>query len=148
MKLLMVCLGNICRSPLAQGILESKVPSNFLVDSAGTAAYHIGNPPDHRSVKVASENGIQIQHQRARQFQTTDFEDFDIIYAMDSTNYSDLASLTNNPNHLKKIKLFLDENPGSTLRDVPDPYYGETAEFSEVFKIIEETATLIAKKLM
>ena len=93
-KILMVCLGNICRSPLAEGILQSKVhPEKVFVDSAGTAAYHIGNLPDQRSVEVARAYGINITNQRARKFTVKDFDTFDQIYAMDESNYENILSL-------------------------------------------------------
>ncbi len=90
-RILMVCLGNICRSPLAHGILQSKLnDANFYVDSAGTAAYHIDNQPDYRSIKVAKNNGLDISTQSARQFKVSDFDTFDYIYAMDESNYSNI----------------------------------------------------------
>ena len=86
-KILMVCLGNICRSPLAEGLLASKLPKDkFFIDSAGTGTYHIGKQPDHRSILVAKKHGIDITYQKARQFTSRDFEDFDYIFAMDNTN--------------------------------------------------------------
>ena len=97
-KILMVCLGNICRSPLAQGLLESKVnESKVYTDSAGTAAYHVGNSPDERSIEVAKKHGIYINNQRARKFVIEDFEKFSIIYAMDESNYQNIlkSSITN-----------------------------------------------------
>ena len=94
-KILMVCLGNICRSPLAQGILESKLNSEyFIVDSAGTAAYHVGKNPDPRSVKIAEEHNIDIQNQKARQFCKEDFDNFDFIYVMDHENFTNVTKLT------------------------------------------------------
>lgn len=93
-KILMVCLGNICRSPLAEGILQSKLsPENFTVDSAGTASYHIGKLPDPRSIAVAKKNNIDITHQRCRQFTKNDFDVFDYIYAMDVSNYKNIIRL-------------------------------------------------------
>ena len=93
-KILMVCLGNICRSPLAHGILQSKLPSDkFYVDSAGTANYHVGDSPDHRSISVAKSNGIDISMQRGRQFQISDFDTFDFIFTMDHSNYQNLIKL-------------------------------------------------------
>ena len=93
----MVCLGNICRSPLAEGILQSKLDTNFFsVDSAGTAAYHIGELPDQRSIAVAKKHGIDISNQRARKFDIKDFIEFDVIYAMDKENYQNICSLAKN----------------------------------------------------
>lgn len=145
----MVCLGNICRSPLAHGILESKLNSlDFYIDSAGTAAYHIGNQPDHRSIKVAKQNGIDISHQRARQFKTVDFDTFDYIYAMDSSNFDNIVSLARNQNDIEKVKLFLEENPKVSNKDVPDPYYGDMGDFEYIFDLINTTSDLIASRLL
>ena len=103
MKILMVCLGNICRSPLAEGILKSKTKHlNLIVDSAGTAGYHIGEPPDNRSIEVADKYNINLRSQRARQFSRTDFNQFDIIYAMDTNNYANLIAISNNEEERKK----------------------------------------------
>ena len=98
MRILMVCLGNICRSPLAEGILKHKTSdlNNFIVDSAGTASYHIGSPPDQRSIDIAKKNGIDLSEQRARKFNVSDFDDFDKIYAMDTHNYESIVSLARN----------------------------------------------------
>ncbi|WP_299521961.1 low molecular weight protein-tyrosine-phosphatase [Winogradskyella sp.] len=148
-RILMVCLGNICRSPLAHGILESKLTSNaFYVDSAGTAAYHVGNQPDYRSIKVASKHGIDISTQSARQFKVSDFDTFDHIYAMDASNYTNIISLARNNNDIGKVKLFLEENPSISNKNVPDPYYGDIDDFEYVFDIVEATSTLIARKLI
>ena len=148
MRILMVCLGNICRSPLAQGILESKLPDNYTVGSAGTAAYHVGNPPDSRSIAVAKQFGIDISNQRARQFDPADFENFDKIFAMDKANYTNLRALTNNKTHLDKISLFLDNVKNSDLSEVPDPYYGNESDFLEVFRIINDVTDHIAGQLI
>ena len=108
-RILMVCLGNICRSPLAHGIMQSKLPENhFYVDSAGTAAYHIGNAPDKRSIAVAKKHGLDISSQSARQFKVSDFDTFDFIYAMDQSNYNNIISLARNPNDIEKVRLFLE----------------------------------------
>ena len=147
-KILMVCLGNICRSPLAHGILKSKLPENqYVIDSAGTASYHIGSLPDSRSIEIAKLNSIDITDQRARQFSILDFENFDIIYAMDSSNYSDIISLTKNKNDIGKVKLILEENPNSETKNVPDPYYGGKDGFMNVFNMLEEACTIISDKL-
>ncbi|WP_426430773.1 low molecular weight protein-tyrosine-phosphatase [Winogradskyella sp. HB-48] len=148
-RILMVCLGNICRSPLAHGILESKLNSSkFYVDSAGTAAYHVGHQPDHRSLKVARSNGIDISHQTARQFKTSDFDRFDYIYAMDASNYTNIISLARNNSDIGKVKLFLEENPNISNKNVPDPYYGDMSDFEYVFDLIEATSIIIAKRLL
>ncbi|MFP4845775.1 low molecular weight protein-tyrosine-phosphatase [Winogradskyella sp. PE311] len=147
-NILMVCLGNICRSPLAHGILQSKLPEiNFFVDSAGTAAYHIGNKPDYRSIIVAKEKGIDISSQNARQFKVEDFDKFDYIYAMDHSNYTNIISLARHNKDIGKVYLYLEENRFNTNKNVPDPYYGELEDFKKVFNLIEETSELISKKL-
>ncbi|MBT8245822.1 MAG: low molecular weight phosphotyrosine protein phosphatase [Winogradskyella sp.] len=144
----MVCLGNICRSPLAQGILKSKLPSqNFTIDSAGTAAYHIGNKPDKRSIHIAKVNGLDIALQRARQFSVLDFKNFDIIYAMDSSNYKNILDLAQSKEDEEKVKLILNENPSISDKNVPDPYYGGDSGFEYVFKILNETCDIISDKL-
>lgn len=141
----MVCLGNICRSPLAHGILESKLSSNdFYVDSAGTGDYHIGSPPDERSIKVAKQNGIDISNQRCRQFQVSDFDHFDLIYVMDASNFSNVVKLARNPNDIRKVKLILDsENENSKY--VLDPYYGDHNDFEHIFSILDIACEKIAE---
>jgi protein-tyrosine phosphatase len=147
-RILMVCLGNICRSPLAHGIMESKLPEDhFYVDSAGTAAYHIGNIPDRRSIAVAKKYGLDISTQSARQFTVADFDAFDYIYAMDSSNYNNIISLARNNNDIKKVQLFLDANPSVQNKNMPDPYYGEQDGFEYVYKLVNETCEIIAKAL-
>jgi len=147
-KLLMVCLGNICRSPLAQGILESKLSSkDYLVDSAGTAAYHVGENPDPRSIDIAHQNSIDISKQRARQFTVKDFDDFDIIYAMDQSNFNNIINLARNDKDIAKVKLILDENKFVINKNVPDPYYGGVDGFKEVFELLEESCSNIANSI-
>lgn len=148
-RILMVCLGNICRSPLAHGILESKLnTSKFYVDSAGTAAYHVGHQPDRRSINVARENDIDISHQTARQFKVTDFDRFDYIYAMDASNYTNIINLARNNSDIGKVQLFLEENPDVANKNVPDPYYGDISDFEYVFDLIESTSVSIAKRFL
>jgi protein-tyrosine phosphatase len=146
-KVLMVCLGNICRSPLAEGILKSKTDSDkVFVDSAGTAGYHIGNNPDIRSIAVANKYGIDISGQRCRKFSYSDFAQFDIIYAMDLNNYHDIIAMTNDKNEIEKVKLLLAE-VSTPLTEVPDPYYGGEDGFEKVYKLIDQACSMIAKKL-
>lgn len=146
-KVLMVCLGNICRSPLAEGILKSKVDSNTVfVDSSGTAGYHVGNPPDKRSVAVAKKHGIDISTQKCRQFSKNDFEKFDLIYAMDESNFINILSLANTKKDEKKVRLLLDELDLG-FNEVPDPYYGGVDGFEEVYQIINSACEAIVKKL-
>ncbi|WP_445454052.1 low molecular weight protein-tyrosine-phosphatase [Flavobacterium sp. 25HG05S-40] len=148
-KILMVCLGNICRSPLAEGLLAAKLPKDrFFVDSAGTGAYHIGKQPDKRSVMTAQKHGLDISTQKARQFSSRDFEDFDYIFVMDNTNYDDVIGLAKNEDQKKKVQLILNELfPGDNV-DVPDPYYGLQNGFDMVYEMLDETCTLLSKKLI
>ena len=142
----MVCLGNICRSPLAEGILQSKLDANFFsVDSAGTAAYHIGELPDQRSIAVAKKHGIDISNQKARKFDIKDFIEFDIIYAMDKENYQNICSLAKNKTELQKVKMILDEVNLSQNLSVPDPYYGGDDGFQNVYQLLDEACEKISK---
>jgi len=151
MKILMVCLGNICRSPLAEGIMKAKAIKHGIeleVDSAGTAAYHAGEMPDIRSMEVASRNGIDLSDQRARKFQVADFDRFDKIYAMDRYNFSDLAAKARNGNDSGKIEMILNKtNPGEN-RDVPDPYYGGKDGFDNVYKMLDNACEVIAREIV
>jgi len=147
-RVLMVCLGNICRSPLAEGILKSKVYLHkTFIDSAGTGAYHVGEKPDRRSIAVANDHGIDISDQKARKFSKKDFENFDFIYVMDQSNYDNVVALASDENEKAKVKLILNEVfPGEDL-DVPDPYYGGDFGFKNVYKMLNEACDLIAKKI-
>ena len=146
-KVLMVCLGNICRSPLAEGILKSKINSDLVfVDSAGTGGYHIGNPPDTRSIAVAKKYGINIADQRCRKFSNSDFEEFDIIYVMDKSNYNNVTILATNDTQKQKVKLLLAEISEDTI-EVPDPYYGGDEGFENVYQLIAKACEVIATKL-
>jgi protein-tyrosine phosphatase len=146
-KILMVCLGNICRSPLAEGIMRSKLSNNFIVDSAGTGGWHAGELPDKRSIATAKNKGLDITNQRARQFKISDFESFDYIYVMDNSNYKDVIALAPNEEAKSKVKLILNEIfPGENV-DVPDPYYGGQDGFENVFNMLNEACDVIAGKL-
>ena len=148
MKILMVCLGNICRSPLAEGILAYKTKQlDVEVDSAGTAAYHISELPDKRSIQIADKYNIDLINQRARQFSRADFDKFDIIYAMDTNNLAHLISLAETEKELKKIRLILNEiNPGA-CESVPDPYYGGENGFQNVYNMLNEACDKIVQNL-
>jgi len=146
-KVLMVCLGNICRSPLAEGILKSKVnPDKVFVDSAGTGGFHIGERPDPRSIAVARLYGLDISHQRCRKFIVEDFDNFDIIYAMDRSNYQNILLLADSAYQVKKVKLLLEEASLDSI-EVPDPYYGGELGFENVFKMITTACEIIADRL-
>lgn len=141
----MVCLGNICRSPLAEGILKSKT-KNLEVDSAGTAGYHIGKKPDIRSIDIAKKHDIDLTSQRARQFSTRDFDDFDKIYVMDNDNYSKIISLARNQEDMDKVDLILNEIYPKEYKSVPDPYYGGDEGFQNIYNLLETSCEVIAKK--
>ena len=150
MKILMVCLGNICRSPLAEGIMKAKIEAagkDWTVDSAGTGAWHAGELPDPRSMEVAKKNQIDISDQRARQFITRDFDDFDMIYAMDASNYREILAMANSEEEKEKVKMILNEVYPNENRRVPDPYYGGPSGFDDVFALLDEACTVILEKL-
>ncbi|HMQ44555.1 MAG TPA: low molecular weight protein-tyrosine-phosphatase [Mariniflexile sp.] len=147
-KILMVCLGNICRSPLAEGILRSKLSTNtIVVDSAGTGNYHIGKNPDLRAISIARKHALDISNLKARQFEVSDFDNFDHIYVMDESNYRNLIQLARNDQDKRKIKFIMDEVYPNQNYNVPDPYYGGNDGFESVFKMLDEACTLIAAKL-
>lgn len=148
-KILMVCLGNICRSPLAEGILASKLPKDkFIVDSAGTGNWHVGKQPDTRSIATAKKNGLDISLQKGKHFTPQHFEEFDYIYVMDGSNYDDVLFLAKSEDHKKKVSRILDELfPGDNV-DVPDPYYGLQNGFDMVYEMLDEATDLLAKKLI
>ncbi|MFA7615696.1 MAG: low molecular weight protein-tyrosine-phosphatase [Weeksellaceae bacterium] len=129
-KILMVCLGNICRSPLAEGIMRSKLGDHILIDSAGTGDWHAGEHPDRRAITVAKNHGVDISKLRARQVSLSDFDEFDLIFAMDESNFRNLQNLTSDPNRKSKIKMMLGD------ADVPDPYWGDAADFENVFQLL------------
>jgi len=148
-KILMVCLGNICRSPLAEGILKSKLPeSTFLIDSAGTANYHVGNSPDPRSITVGKKYGIDISNLKGRQFGVNDFDTFDLIYVMDESNYRNVISIARSEHDKSKVKFILNEIYPNQNYDVPDPYYGGDHGFENVYKMLDEACTIIANSLI
>jgi len=140
----MVCLGNICRSPLAQGILEFKVAQNrlnWVIDSAGTSRWHLGENPDPRSVSTAKRNGIDISHQKARQIDQNDFRNFDLILAMDISNYKDILRIANQGDAVDKVKLVLNYSFPGENRTVPDPYFD--GGFDHVFQLLDDACEKI-----
>jgi protein-tyrosine phosphatase len=146
-RILMVCLGNICRSPLAEGILKSKIDTQkIFVDSAGTSNYHVDEGPDPRSIDIAKENRLDITSQRGRQFSAEDFDNFEQIYVMDMSNYHDVLSLARNEEDKKKVSLILNEIfPGENV-EVPDPYHGGPNGFKKVYEMLDEACEVIAEK--
>lgn len=144
----MVCLGNICRSPLAEGILTSMVDSaKVTLDSAGTGHWHAGNHPDPRSIAISKKHGIDISKQQGRQFLVTDFDHFDFIYVMDSSNMENVLALAKTKTDRKKVSLILDHIFPNENVDVPDPYYGGTSGFSNVYDMLHKACEQIALKL-
>ena len=146
----MVCLGNICRSPLAEGILQHKANEyklNIEVDSAGTAAYHVGELPDERSIEVARKYKIDLTNQRARQFKAKDFQEFDLIYAMDAENYNNILKLSSSKSDDNKVKLILNELELGSNSSVPDPYYGGDEGFENVYQMLDLACEKIVDKL-
>lgn len=147
--ILFVCLGNICRSPQAEGIMRHLVETKglgdqFEIDSAGTGNWHVGNGPDQRAVETAHSNGIDISDLRARQVRAEDFEKYDYVFAMDRDNLADMeqmASEAGSPPHL-----FLEYAGTSDLQDVPDPYYGSMG-FLDVYRLIEDGCSGILKRI-
>ena len=145
-----VCLGNICRSPLAQGVFQHLVVQEGLTDkikiaSAGTGSWHVGAPPDQRMSITAKRNGIQLNN-KAKQFQSEDFEIFDLVLAMDRSNFNDLINIRRSSSEGDQLKLFRSFDPEADKdMDVPDPYYGGSGGFEEVFNIVHRTCPEILK---
>ena len=143
MKILMVCLGNICRSPLAHGIMEQMANEQGLdweIESAGTGDWHVGEAPDRRSIRTAKNHGIDISNQVCRLFRISDFDYYDHIFVMDRGNLSDIMAKARNKEDEKKVRLLLGD------KIVPDPYYDDT-QFEPVFKMIEEGCREIIQRL-
>lgn len=143
MKILMVCLGNICRSPLAHGILEKLAKDKGLqweIESAGTGGWHVGAPPDHRSIAIAKKNGVDISSQCCRKFEIDDFDRYDHIFVMDYSNLNDVKSLARNGEDHKKVSLFLKDDI------VPDPYYDDS-QFDPVYRMVEKRCREITEEL-
>lgn len=141
----MVCLGNICRSPIAQGILEDLVKAKKLdwqIDSAGTSGWHSGEAPDHRAIKEALKHGIDIRTQKSRKFYGFDFEEYDMIYAMDKSNYHDILRAAREESEKAKVKLIMDETLDRKGMEVPDPYYDDKG-FQVVFQMLKDACEQI-----
>ena len=149
MKILMVCLGNICRSPLAEGILQHKTEAaglDWKVESAGTNGFHVGEAPHHLSQKVAKQHGINICDQRARMFDANDFENFDKIYVMAEDVMQDVKKIAGKYFDNNKVDYFLNELNAGKNEDVPDPWYGEEDGYIKVFDLIDKTCDAIITK--
>lgn len=146
MKILMVCLGNICRSPLADGLLRHKVKSlnlDVVVDSAGTSNYHSGEAPDERMRATAKKKGLSIDDLRARQFIKNDFSMFDLIFVMDKSNYSNVIALAETDEEKSKVHLILNESHPNKNLEVPDPYFGGEQGFFDVYYLLDEATDAI-----
>ena len=150
MRILMVCLGNICRSPMAEGLMRRKLLEANLsgkVDSAGTANFHIGKSPDYRMVQTGKLQGTPINDLKARQFSTQDFEDFDRIYVMDQSNYKNVLAMANSNTDRQKVSLLLDHLYPNKQLEVPDPYYGNQSDFDAVFTLVNEATEALITDL-
>ena len=147
----MVCLGNICRSPMAKGILLKKLEDKNItwveVDSAGTSDYHVGGKADQRTLENGKKHGIDLSSHRGRQFSNRDFDIFDLIYVMDNQNHSDVLTQATTKEEAEKVKLLLDElNPGASL-SVPDPWFGGEKDFEKVFTMLDKACDIIVEKI-
>jgi protein-tyrosine phosphatase len=150
-NVLLVCLGNICRSPTAEAVLRAiaarEAPElKIHIDSAGTADYHIGSPPDQRSQAAALRRGYDMSALRARRVESVDFEQFDLILAMDRANFEDLQRSAPRA-HRERVRLFLEFAPDAHTREVPDPYYGGPNGFEEVLDLVEAASRGLLKFL-
>lgn len=149
MKILMVCLGNICRSPIAEGVLQHKANAlglDWEVASAGTGSYHIGSAPHQHSQEICTRHGIDITQQSAQQFKKTDLAAYDKIYAMDTSVYSDLMHIARHTPHEEKVILFLDELGAEKGQSVPDPYFGGKEGYTHVYELIDRASNKIIEK--
>jgi protein-tyrosine phosphatase len=148
-KILFVCLGNICRSPLAEGILlhlNEKYDLKLEIDSAGTSNFHIGEAPDKRTIANAKKNGVDLSFLRARQFQENDFDSFDKIFVMDKSNFTNVITLAKNETHKNKVSLFLNTAFPNSDMEVPDPYYGTEKDFEDVFQLVYKASEIFIKQ--
>ncbi|MEO8762412.1 MAG: low molecular weight protein-tyrosine-phosphatase [Bacteroidia bacterium] len=151
-KILFVCLGNICRSPLGEGIMlhfskEKNLENLVCVDSAGTANYHVNEAPDHRTIANAKKNGVDLSTLRARQFTVADFENFDKIYVMDASNYNNVIALAKNAEQKNKVNYLLNILHPHQNKAVPDPYYGTEKDFEAVFQLVYKACEKIVADL-
>ena len=150
MKILMVCLGNICRSPMAEGIMRSKIEQNNMnitVDSCGTAAYHVGDSPDQRAQQTLKKHQTDISNLRGRQFSVKDFDEFDLIFTMDKHNYNDIINMARNKSDKNKVEMIMNAVYENENISVPDPYYGGSDGFETTYKMLDLACTNILKNL-
>ncbi|MFQ5445575.1 MAG: low molecular weight protein-tyrosine-phosphatase [Saprospiraceae bacterium] len=149
MKILMVCLGNICRSPLAEGIMKYKIAQyglDWTVDSAGTGAWHVGEHPDPRSISTARRHGIDIAGQKARQFQPHDLNRFDLVLAMDRSNYRNILRRASTQEQKEKVQLIMNFIRPGRNESVPDPYWDDNG-FEKVFQMLDEACEGVVEQL-
>jgi len=150
MKILMVCLGNICRSPMAEGILQNKIDNqhlNIIVESKGTAAFHLGEAPDSRAILTLRKHGIDISKHKGSQFQVSDFDAYDLILAMDKSNFTHLVSMSRNLHDKQKVLLIMDESRPGLNQTVPDPYYGSIDDFEQTYTLLNEAIEHLVERL-
>ncbi len=148
-SILFVCMGNICRSPLAEGIARARLNQGLQLDSAGTIGYHSGSPPDPRAVRVAAQHGVDIAGLRARQVSSADFDDFELVLAMDQDNLAQLSKLSGAAAALEqgRLALMLDYCGIADVEQVPDPYYGGESGFVGVFDLLERACIGLQRRL-
>lgn len=150
MKILMVCLGNICRSPMADGLLRKKVADNNLdvvVESAGTGDWHVGEAPDPRMRETAKRNGVPIEELRGRHFKVEDFDEFDRIIVMDKSNFENVTKLARDEKDTQKVEMFLNLTHPNKDLEVPDPYFGGDEGFQDVFKMLDAGTDVLIEEL-
>lgn len=147
MKILVVCLGNICRSPLAEGILKKKLSSDFKVDSAGTIDLHQGELPDHRAIAIGKNHDVNISDQRSRPITDQDFDEFDLILCMDQSVYQDVSKMAKTDSQRRKISLFMDAAGLGKDENVPDPYWGDMQDFENVYQMLDHASEQLKHKL-
>jgi len=150
MKILMVCLGNICRSPMAEGLMRAKIKKYNMsaeVDSAGFEPFHTGDAPDFRAIKVMKQHGIDISGQQSRLFRKSDFDVFDRIYVMDSGNFSDVQSVSRDQDQMLKVDYILNVTHPGSKKPVPDPYYGSNDGFETTYQLLDAATEKIAIEL-
>ncbi|HRD52786.1 MAG TPA: low molecular weight protein-tyrosine-phosphatase [Flavobacteriales bacterium] len=150
MKILLVCLGNICRSPMAEGVLRHLAQERgigIVTDSAGTGDYHVGEAPDRRAQAAMRKQGMEIGDLRARQFTAADYDRFDLLLAMDADNLRNMRRLAPSAEHARKAMLIMDHAPAHPLREVPDPYFGGDEGFDAVFSMLMDACNQLLDDL-
>jgi protein-tyrosine phosphatase len=150
-KILMVCTGNICRSPMAEGLMNKKIQDNGLkavVDSCGFESFHLGDNPDYRAVKIMKKNGMDISRHTMRLFRQQDFDDFDLIYVMDQTHYRNVMRYARNDTDKLKVDFIMNATDHGSNKIVPDPYFGDESDFELTYDLLDHATDAIARKLI